>query len=74
VGWSWLATLPSDDLREPARLMAYLVQKIYLNGPASSLGFPDIEDPELGIETALASAGLIEISNLNGIRRWHRRF
>jgi hypothetical protein len=72
IGWEWLSTLPDDQLRQPAKLMAYLVQRIYLNGPTERLGFPDLHDPEQHIERCLAAAGLIDINDVRGICRWRR--
>ncbi|MDX6240884.1 hypothetical protein [Pseudonocardia sp.] len=73
IGWDWLETLPAGRLRYAARLRAYVVQRIYLNGPAANLEFPDVDDFEHHIESTLLAAGLIDISEIGGVRRWSRR-
>jgi hypothetical protein len=73
IGWDWLETLPAGRLRYAARLRAYVVQRIYLNGPAANLEFPDVDDFEHHIESTLLAAGLIDISEIGGVPRWSRR-
>lgn len=68
--WEWVSGL-SHRGRSAARVAAYIVSNIYLNGPISRIL---LLDEEAGVEVvaAMEAAGLLRQYELRGVKRWER--
>ncbi len=69
-GWGWSQNLPEPE-RTAAQVLAYIVQRIYANGPVKMLHPPDGGDGHR-VVAALKDAQLIRTYERGGIARWER--
>lgn len=69
-GWAWTHTLSAEG-RAAARVVAYIVSRLYASGPIATLLLPDAT---VGAEVigALERAGFLRRYERRGVERWER--
>ncbi|MCI2238104.1 hypothetical protein MO973_09615 [Paenibacillus sp. TRM 82003] len=68
--WSWLAVI-GEPYRKVVQFLAYLTQRIYLNGPTAMFDLPDTSNLE-EVLVLMQRAGLIRRFERAGVERWER--
>ena len=69
-GWAWTDGLP-DESKATARVVSYLVSRIYASGPVSMLLLPGAT-AGAEVVSALERAGFLRLYERQGIERWER--
>jgi hypothetical protein len=69
-GWEWTAGL-TDDAKAAARVICYLVSRLYASGPVSMLLLPD-EGSGREVVEALERADFLRRYEHRGVDRWER--
>jgi hypothetical protein len=69
-GWTWTDDL-TDEGKAAARVVSYIVSRLYASGPISMLLLPDeMTGPE--VVAALERAGFLRRYERRGVERWER--
>lgn len=69
-GWAWTDGL-TDEGKAAARVVSYVVSRLYASGPISMLLLPD-EETGAEVLTALERAGFLRLYERGGVARWER--
>jgi len=69
-GWAWTDGLP-DEGKAAARVVSYIVSRLYASGPVSMLLLPDATAGAEVVST-LERAGFLRLYERQGVERWER--